>query len=59
MSQTWSKTDSDLQVDGEALHGEARLEAEGVKLLRHRQHTLQNAPKLQVQLAEALIMKVQ
>lgn len=34
--------DSDLQVDGEALHRETRLKTEGVKLLGHRQQALKH-----------------
>lgn len=32
--------DSDLQVDGEALHRETRLKTEGVELLGHREQAL-------------------
>lgn len=34
--------DSDLQVDGEALHRERRLKTEGVKLLGHREQALKH-----------------
>lgn len=34
--------DSDLQVDGEALHRETSLKTEGVKLLGHREQALEH-----------------
>ena len=37
--------DTDLQVDGEALHREASLETERVKFFCHWEQTLENTPQ--------------
>lgn len=39
---TRAEGDSDLQVDGEALHRETRLKTEGVKLLGHGEQALKH-----------------